>query len=320
VKVAVVGAGGVGGVFGGRLAAAGHDVWLVHRRREVVEALRRDGLQLDGPDGTELLTVHATDDPGQIGSVDLVLILTKSADTRAAAESSRALIGAATSVVTLQNGLGNLETIGEVLGAERALLGMTYLGAAVVGPGNVRLTAPGATFIGEPSGAPSERAVELARSFSEAGLPTQATDRLLDMVWGKLVINAAMNATCALTSASAAAALGSEAARALLGLVAEETATVARALGFTLPYADAAVRVRQHCRDVGDSKPSMLQDMERGRPTEIDAINGAVVREGKRLGVPTPYNEALLLLVKAREEVSSRPNSRASTPPSRTSV
>jgi 2-dehydropantoate 2-reductase len=124
------------------------------------------------------------------------------------------------------------------------------------------------------------------------------------MVWGKLVINAALNATCALTGASGTSALESPAAYAFLGLVADETAAVAKALGITLPYPDAAERVRQHCRDVGTSKPSMMQDMERGRPTEIDAINGAVVRAGERAGVATPYNRSLLALVQAREEIA----------------
>jgi 2-dehydropantoate 2-reductase len=146
--------------------------------------------------------------------------------------------------------------------------------------------------------------VDLARTFSESGLPTEATDRLWSMVWGKLVINAAMNATCALTGASGDGVLRSAAAYAWVGLVAEETAAVAAGLGITLPYADAAARVRQHCKDVGPSRPSMLQDMERGRPTEIDAINGAVVREAERLGLPAPYNLALVALVKAREEVA----------------
>jgi 2-dehydropantoate 2-reductase len=307
VKVAVVGAGGVGSLFGGRLAAAGHDVWLVHRRGEVVDALRREGLRLESAGGDEQIAVQATDTPAEIGPVDLVLILTKSTDTRAAAEASRPLIGEASLAVTLQNGLGNLETIAAVLGPRHVLLGMTYLGATVTGPGRARLTAAGPTFIGEPSGGLSPRVESLAKMLTLAGVPTEATDRLWEMVWGKLVINAAMNATCALTGASGLAALESEAAKELLGLVATETAEVATALGITLPYADPAARVRQHCRDVGYSKPSMLQDMERGRPTEIDAINGAIVREGARLGVPTPYNQALLLLVKARQEVSERP-------------
>jgi 2-dehydropantoate 2-reductase len=305
VRIAVVGAGGVGSLFGGRLAAAGHEVWLVHRRREVVDALRREGLRLESPDGDERIAVHATDTPDEIGQVDLVLILTKSTDTRAAAEASRPLMGDASVVVTLQNGLGNLETIADILGAQRVLLGMTYVGAALVRPGHVRMTANGQTFVGEPDVGLSTRVTHLAQVFSAAGMPTEPTDRLWEMVWGKLVINAALNATCALTGATCEAALGSQAGNEWLELVAEETAAVAKALGVALPYADAAARVRKHCLDVGRSKPSMLQDIERDRPTEIDAINGAVVREGARLGVPTPYNQALLLLVKAREEVSA---------------
>src|SRR5712691_6898790 len=149
MKVAVVGAGGIGSVFGGRLAAAGHEVWLVHRRREVVEALRRDGLRLDRADGEEVIAVHATSETSEIGPVDLVLILTKSTDTPAAAAAARALMGHRSIALTLQNGLGNLEIIGAVLGQDRALLGMTYVGAAVTGPGRVQFTAAGQTFIGE---------------------------------------------------------------------------------------------------------------------------------------------------------------------------
>ncbi len=305
VKVAVVGAGGVGSVFGGQLAAAGHSVWLVHRRPAVVEALRRDGLRLQTPDGERRIKLNATCDTRDIGPVDLILILTKSNDTRAAAEASRALLGPGTLALTLQNGLGNLETIAAIVGVERSLMGMTYVGAAVLGPGHARLTAAGSSFIGEADGRLSERAVGLASLFSGAGIPMEATPHLWEMVWGKLVINAALNATCALTGATGSGALASPAACAWLDLVAEETAAVAHALGIQLPYPDAAERVRQHCRDVSNSKPSMLQDMERARPTEIEAINGAVVREGARAGVATPANQALLHLVKAREEVRS---------------
>src|SRR5258708_20181851 len=304
MKVAVVGAGGVDSVFGGRLAGAGHEGWLVHRRREVVEALRRDGLRLESADGDEIIAVHATNETTEIGPVDLVLILTKSTDTRAAAEASTPLMGHSSIALTLQNGLGNLEIIAAVLGHDRALLGMTYVGAAVTGPGRVRFTPARHTFIGEPKGVLSQRAQGLAQVLTEAGLPTEATDRLWEMVWGKLVINAALNATCALTGASGEAVLASPAAYEWGGLVAEETAPVARALGVALPYAHPAQRRRPHCPDVGASKPSMLQDVERGRPTEIDAINGAIVREGAPLLVPPPYNQPFLLLIKPREAVA----------------
>jgi 2-dehydropantoate 2-reductase len=306
VKVAVVGAGGIGSVFGGRLATAGHNVWLIHRRAELVEAIRRDGLRLSTRSGDEHIPLAATLDPAEVGPVDLVLIATKSNDTASAADAALPLVDSATVVLTLQNGLGNLETIAHALGAEHCLLGMTYLGASMRGPGHVAFTAPGATFIGEANGRLSDRVLALAETLSAAGVPTEATDQLWGMVWGKLIINAALNATCALTGAGGTDVLGSDAARQLIGLVAEETARVAAALGIQLPYPDARERVLQHCRDIRDAKPSMLQDFERGRPTEIDAINGAIVREGRRLGVATPYNEALLLVVKAREQVVAR--------------
>jgi 2-dehydropantoate 2-reductase len=300
MKVAVVGAGGIGSLFGGRLAAAGHTVWLVHRRPEHVEALRREGLHLDA----ECIAVQATTDPTEIGAVDLVLVLTKAIDTPAAAQATRPLVGDETTVLTLQNGLGNLEILGEVVGAEHVVLGMTYHGATLDAPGRARHTAIGQTFVGEPSGALTPRIEAVAGAFTAAGLPTVATDQLWSMAWGKLIVNAAMNATCALTGASGADVLGSPAARQWVGMVAYEAAAVAAALGIGLPYPDAAERVWQHCATVGAAKPSMLQDFLRHRPTEIDVINGAVVREGARLGIPTPYNQALVLLVKAHEDIA----------------
>jgi 2-dehydropantoate 2-reductase len=299
VKVAVVGAGGIGSLFGGRLAAAGHEVWLVHRRPEHVDALRRDGLCLDDA----RVPVRATTDTAEIGPVDLVLVLTKSTDTPTAAEASRALVDGHTDVLTLQNGLGNLEILGSALGAERLLLGMTYHGATLDGPARARHTAFGQTFVGEPDGPLSARVERIAQALTEAGLPTEATDQLWSMAWGKLIVNAAMNATCALTRASGDDILGSPSAREWVGMVAHEAAAVAAGLGIALPYPDAAVRVWQHCETVGPAQPSMLQDFQRGRLTEIDAINGAVVREGDRLAIPTPYNRALVLLVKAYQDI-----------------
>lgn len=302
MKTVVVGAGAVGSVFGGRLAAAGHDVWLVHRRQEVVDALRRDGLRLSGPDGQQTVPVHATRDTSEIGPADLVLIMVKTTDTAAAADASRALIGPDTLVLTLQNGLGNLEIIAAAVGQERALIGLTYVGATLGEPGAARLTAPGRTFLGEPSGGPSDRTSAIARALSEAGMPTEAVDQIWNVIWGKLIINASMNATCALIGASGAQALASPAASTWLGMVARECAAVAERLGIDLPYPDAAARVLQHCRDVGNSKPSMLQDVERGRLTEIAAINGAIVHAATEVGLSAPYNEALVYLVRARTE------------------
>lgn len=304
MKTAVMGAGAVGSVFGGRLAAAGHEVWLIHRRAEVVNALRRDGLRLSTPDGLQTVRVGATRDPTEVGPVDVVLIMTKATDTADAARAARPLVADQTLVLTLQNGLGNFEVIGAAVGAERTLVGLTYIGATLGEPGAARLTAPGRSFIGEPEGRLSERVVELAQAFSAAGLPTEVAERIWDVIWGKLIINAAINASCALTGATGTGVLDSPPLSRWLALVAHESAAVARRLGIELPYPDAPARVLQHCRDVGDSKPSMLQDVERGRPTEIDAINGAIVRAAESVGLAAPYNEALVHLVKGKTGVA----------------
>lgn len=304
MKVAVIGAGAVGSVFGGRLAVAGHEVWLVHRRAEIVDALRRDGLRLSTPDGLQSVRVGATLEPTDIGPVDLVLIMTKASDTAVAARSARAVIADQTRVLTLQNGLGNFEVIGAAVGTERTLVGLTYVGATLGEPGAARLTAPGRSFIGEPEGGLSQRLTELAQALSAAGLPTEPAERIWDVIWGKLIINAAINASCALTSATGTGVLASPPLSTWLALVAHESAAVARRLGIELPYPDAAARVLEHCRAVGDSKPSMLQDVERGRPTEIDAINGAIVRAAESVGLAAPYNEALVYLVKGKTGVA----------------
>ncbi len=301
MRVAIVGAGAIGGLFGARLALAGHEVWLVHHRAEMVDALRTEGLLLRDARGSHHTPVNATADTREVGPVDLAVVLVKSRQTREAAVATVPMVGEATAVLTIQNGLGNREILAEVVGGERVLAGMTYAGAAVLAPGHVRETAAGETVIGERDGLITERLERIASELSNAGLPTTTTRRLEDMIWAKLVINASLNATCAVTGASPGQLLASADGCNWLRTIAQEVASVARAAGRELPFPDAGERVIQHCRTIGASKPSMLQDVERGRWTEVDAINGAVVREGERLGVPTPYNRALTLLVKTIE-------------------
>lgn len=300
MRIAVVGAGAMGSVFGGLLAAGGCDVWLVDSWREHIDALSRDGLRIEVGGGERIVPVKATTDPGRVGPVDLVLVQVKSTETAAATRAAGPLIDDETIFLTLQNGLGNREAIAAVVGEKRALAGVTYDSAAMVGPGHVRHTNVSRTYVGEMDGRTSPRVERIAAVFSSAGIPTSVSDNLLDLQWGKLLVNAAANAAGAITGCTAGELVRHAGSRELTRLVAEETAAVARAVGADLPD-DAAAKVHQALAAAGDSKPSMLQDVERGRRTEIDAINGAVVREGERVGVPTPYNQALTLLVQAIE-------------------
>lgn len=301
MRIAVIGSGSMGCVFGGRLAEAGNEVWLVDVWREHVEALKANGLRFEGTDGTRTIPVNATTDVSAVGRADLVFIFVKGPDTPAAARAAAQLAGPSTIFLTLQNGLGHRETIAAVVGEEKVVAGISFVGANLLGPAHVRQTSGAESVIGEIAGPVSARVERLVGLLREAGLPARASDNIVGEIWGKLMVNAVGNATCAVTNYTVGELADFACSREWVRLVAEETAAVASALGIRLPFPDPTQRMLDNCRTSGRAKPSMLQDIEKGRWTEIDYINGAVVRAGRRAGVPTPYNQALTLLVKMIE-------------------
>ncbi len=309
MRVAIVGAGAMGSVFGGLLTVAGNDVWLVDPWAAHVEEMRRRGLRLEGIGGERVVAVQATGDAGRVGQVDLVIVFVKSTETGWAAQAAQPLTGPDTTVLTLQNGLGNREILAAALGEEKVICGITFAGAQLLGPGHARFTSDAETRLGEVGGGLTPRLSRTARALSAAGLPTRVCEDVMGEVWGKLLVNCVCNATCALTAYTVSGLMDHACSREMVRLVAEETAAVAQALGIRLPYPDPLERMRQNCEKSGPAKPSLLQDIEKQRWTEIDFINGAVVRAGERAGVPTPYNRALTLLVKmieARQHGSER--------------
>jgi len=208
-----------------------------------------------------------------------------------------------TLVVTLQNGVGNREILAEALGAERVGQGVTALGATLLGPGRVRHAGQGATVFGA---APDRAGMgALAELFRACGLPAELTDDLDALVWGKLVVNAGINALTALLRVPNGALADIPAARELLAEAVAEVVAVAAARGTPLPYANPLEHVLGIARATGANRSSMLQDAMRGSPTEIATINGAVVREGQRLGVPTPVNRLLTALVQALDATAA---------------
>jgi 2-dehydropantoate 2-reductase len=270
---------------------------------------------------------HATNDANAIGPCDLVLILVKSYQTAWAAEQARYLLQAHTEqrdnetrrqkefktgvslspnlpvspsgtlVVTLQNGLGNRELLAAALGEECVGQGVTALGATLLGPGRVRQAGQGATVFGA---APDRAAIQtLAELFRACRLPAELSDDLEALVWGKLVVNAGINALTALLRVRNGALAENSDARMLIASAVAEAAAVAQARGIRLPYDDPLARTLAVARTTAANQSSMLQDVLRGSPTEIDAINGAVEREGQRLGIATPANSMLAALVRA---------------------
>lgn len=309
MKIAVIGAGAMGCLYGAYLSEAGHEVWLVDIQKDHVDAIRSRGLVMEESDGSGGWTerrfskVRATTDPAEPGPVDLALVFVKSTLTGKAVEANRALLGPGTSVLTLQNGLGNVEAIGAVVGMDRVLAGTTAHGATLLGPGRTRHAGSGKTVLGEPDGSLTERLRGIAAAFSAAGLETEGTDNVEGLLWDKLLVNVGINALTALLEVPNGRLLAIEDASQLLEAAVEEGRRVAEAKGVRLHFPDPAAHAKEVCAATAANRSSMLQDILGGRATEIDRINGAVASEGRALGIATPVNETLVRLVHSKEAI-----------------
>lgn len=305
MKIAVVGPGAMGCLFGAMLSQAGHELWLIDRDSKRASQLAREGLLITGVEGETRATPHATDRATDVGVADLVLIAVKSYDTAGAADSARPLVGPTTTVLTLQNGVGNLEVLTAQLGADRVIGGATAQAATLLGPGRVNHAGVGETIIGEPGGGESTRVTEFSSLLSRAGLPTTVTTDLPAVLWGKLTVNAGINAVATLAQVPNGAILDSPALRQAMRSAAGEAAAVGEASGFRAVAADMVKYTEDICRQTAKNTNSMLQDVRRQRRTEIDAINGAVVQQGEAVGVTAPTNRLLATLVRGLEQTHS---------------
>lgn len=298
MKIAIIGAGALGSVIGFHLAPV-ISITLVDPWAEHVSTINATGLRcaLDGDEITR--SILATIDPASVEPVDVALVTVKAAQTVWAAETAAQILKPGGVAYTLQNGLGNAEVLSRRLGTLRVGQAVTTLGATLLGPGRVRLAGRGPTTFGV---APSlSIAYALADTFRTAGLPAGVTTNLDSLVWGKLIVNVGINALTAILRVPNGALASVPAASALVRQAVEEAVAVARAAGITLALADPVAETLAVAQATAANRSSMLQDILRGAPTEIDTINGAIVREGRRLGVPTPFNELLCDLVKALE-------------------
>ncbi len=301
-----MGAGAMGCFYGGLLAEAGVDVTLVDVWREHVDAINANGLHVTGVSGDRVVRVPATTDPETVGEVELVLLFVKSYDTAKAMRGSMPLIGGDTYVLTLQNGLGNLEAIAEAVGPGRVLGGTTSHGSTLLGPGEIRHAGVGLTVVGALERGSRDMAEKVVDTFNGAGLHTRVSSDVRSDIWGKVLVNLGINALTALTSLRNGQLLEVPELRCLMRLAMEEGMRVATADGVDLGPLDHVAHVYEVAEATAANRSSMLQDVERGRRTEIDALNGAVVGLGERLGVETPVNSALTALVKGLEHRASR--------------
>jgi 2-dehydropantoate 2-reductase len=300
MRIAIVGAGSLGSAFGAGFVRAGHDVTFIDVSAALVNALNATGLTIvDGGQRTSV-AVHATTDPARVARADLVMVFVKAYHTDAAARMLAPLLGPDTVLATLQNGLGAGDVLASHHPAARIVSGVTYHAATVVKPGLVRHSV-GPTFVGPHERADVSGAQILADACAEAGWPAQAMPDVAPAVWKKLLLNCT-NAVAALTGMSGAAQVADAHVHRLLHDVVAEGIAIAHALGHTGIGLEACVRdMDEVLTRAGDGRASMLQDFDAGRRTEIDALNGAVVRAAERLTISVPINRALLSLVKGWE-------------------
>lgn len=301
MRIAVVGAGAMGSIFGARFAQAGHDTVLVDVATPVVEKINADGVTVVRGGEETTTRVRATNDPQSVGEVDIVVFFTKCYHTRAAAESARPLVGPNTVVASLQNGWGNGDVLASVFPAEQITVGVTYNSGLLQGAGLVVHPAEQPTFVGAFVDGNSSGAETLAHALNDASLDTTIAAPVRPEIWRKLILNAATLPTAALTGLAAGKLTECPDSHALVTDTAREAVAVANALGYEIDADERAEAIHALLAKAGSSKASMLQDTEAGRQTEVDVINGAVVRAADDLGVPAPLNRALTQMIRGWE-------------------
>ena len=300
-EILIVGTGAMALLFGGRLAASGVKVTLLGTWKEGIRAVREKGIRIMGETGEFAYPVKATADIREIEKVPFALILVKSWQTERAAQQLKEVMQHDSVALTMQNGLGNLAILSDTLGEERTALGVTTYGATLLEPGLVRHGGEGVITLGI-----HPRLRTFKDYLQQAGfLIHEATD-LSGLVWSKLIINAAINPLTALLGVTNGELLASRAAKEIMRVAAEEVASVASAKGIELIFKDPALAAEEVAAATSGNISSMLQDIRRKAPTEIDAICGEIVREGKRLNVPTPVNKLLFQLVQAQVDLSGK--------------
>lgn len=305
MKIAIIGCGAMGSVYAGLLATVGHEVLAVDRSAAHVAAIMRSGLRVEGASGDRTVRLKAYQDaPHDV--VDLVVIATKAAAARDAARAAVRMIGPRTVVLTIQNGIGSAQDVAEEVGADRLMVGIAAaFGASISGPGHVRHEGMAAVKMGAFSCMQPEAIQEVVQAWKLAGFNAESVSDIRAMQWEKLICNTAYSGPCGLSGMRVGEVMNDPDLSAVSQAAATEAFAVARALGVALQFDDPVRLVLDFGARVAGAKPSVLLDLERGRPTEIEFISGIVAKYGREAGVPAPVNATLTALVKARERRSA---------------
>ena len=307
VKIGFLGCGAIGSIYASYMTKA-HDVFVCDTFAPVVEAVRSNGIIIDEavPGYPEEQVVYhpkyATTNPDEIGACDIVIVFVRYMFLEAAMRNARAMVGPDTVVVTLQNGIGNYDEIAKVIPEEQIVIGNTAFGSMGIAPGHVKHTGTGTTNLGSMK-APKESVLKVANALEAAGFDVCVMDNVMEVIWHKLFANVAINAITALLDRQNAFVVDNQYANDYAGKMVNEAITVAIASGCNLDRDEEYKHAFEVAAATGTNRSSMLQDVSNKKETEIKIINGAVCKIGKEFGVETPYNEAIVDLILAKQSI-----------------
>lgn len=301
MKIVIVGPGAMGCLIAAFLSKSKQEVWLLDKDRRRAERIAKNGIKVEGISGNWEVKVSATADPKEVKCSELVIICTKSYDTKTAMKEAGEIVGSSTLVLTLQNGVGNVEIISEAVGEDKVMAGVSNLGATLLGDGYIRHAGKGETIIGRPDGKIPVLMRDIREIFNKSGLGMRISRDINSLIWSKLIINVGINALTAITGLNNGRLIEFEGTRQVLKEAVTEAVKVAKRKRIKLIYDDALSKVESVCEATATNVSSMLQDVLRKKRTEIEFINGVIIRQGDSLGIKTPVNEILVHLVRTIE-------------------
>jgi len=301
MKIAIVGPGAMGCLFAAYLSKSKEEVWLLEKNKDKAVKIKKQGIIVEGATGNWVAEVKVTTDVKEIGLVDLVLIGVKSYHTKEAVTAAKPLTGERTKILTLQNGIGNIEIIGEIVGTEKVIGGVTNQAATLINTGYIKHAGKGETIIGRIDGTIPVEMRSIREIFNKVGLETRISRDIKSLLWSKLIINVGINALTAITQLSNGKLVEFEGTKRILREAVLEAVRIAKRKKIKLIYEDPLAKVEAVCEATSTNISSMLQDILRKKQTEIDYINGVIVRLGQELGIAVPVNSTLVDLVKAIE-------------------
>ncbi len=301
MKIAIVGPGAMGCLMAHYLSKSKEELWILDKDKERSSIINSGGIYVEGISGKNHIKIKTTIDAKEIGPVDLVIICVKSYDTKAATKEIIPLIANHTSVLTLQNGIGNIEIISEVVGADKVIGGVTNEGATLIDTAKIKHAGKGETVIGRIDGTIPVEMRYIRELFNKIGLETRISRDIKSLLWSKLIVNVGINALTAITRLNNGQLTEFEGTRKIMRDAVTEAVKVAKRKRIKLIYDDPLAKVEAVCEATSTNISSMLQDVLRKQRTEIDFINGVIVRLGQEMSLPTPINTILLDLVKTVE-------------------